>query len=61
MAFDDPTMAIQGSMILTTKSTVNLIYFVNIVTTLIVAFTALCDWKITRLNRRLKIIFLLII
>uniref|UniRef100_A0A1I8BK99 G_PROTEIN_RECEP_F1_2 domain-containing protein n=1 Tax=Meloidogyne hapla TaxID=6305 RepID=A0A1I8BK99_MELHA len=54
MAFADPTMAIQGAMILTTKSTVNVIYFVNILTTLIVVFTALCDWQIKRLNRRLR-------
>ncbi|CAK5079468.1 unnamed protein product [Meloidogyne enterolobii] len=54
MAFADPAMAIQGAIFLSTKSTANLTIYVSILTTLMVILTALSDWKITKLNKKIK-------
>nr|CAD2186738.1 unnamed protein product [Meloidogyne enterolobii] len=54
MAFADPTMAIQGAIFLSTKSTANLTIYISILTTLMVILTALSDWKITKLNKKIK-------
>ena len=53
MAYDDPAMAIQGSILLSTKSTTNVSLCLTVVTSFIVILTAFCDWQIIRLNRHI--------
>ncbi|KAF7631199.1 hypothetical protein Mgra_00008573 [Meloidogyne graminicola] len=50
VAYADPTMSVEGALLLTNKNNLIVSVYVNIITCLIVIFTAYCDWKITKLN-----------
>nr|CAD2178830.1 unnamed protein product [Meloidogyne enterolobii] len=53
-AYADPSMEILGALYLTTKSTSEILIYVNILTTIMVIMTAFSDWRITIMNRRIQ-------